>query len=82
MANEQIVAELQALKAEPGFQMHWQERVQHVIDALTIPPASPPPPPLPDVVLPPPLTPPPPVETAKSKTTTAAHVTPAKTKGK
>ena len=74
MANEQIVAELQALKAEPGFQMRWQETIQHAIDAFNAPPP---------VVTPPPPPPAPPAEEApKAKVTTAAAVAPPKMKGK
>ena len=77
MANEQIVAELQALKAEPGFQFRWQEIVQRAIDAFMAPAVPEPSPP-----------PPPPVEEAveekapKGKATTAASTAPAKMKGK
>ncbi len=94
MTNEQAIAELQALKGAPGFQQHWQERVQKIIDHLSAP------------VMPPTEIKAPepgwegdteqsfPDHKAKhkempaahvpqaSKVTTAAHVTPAKTKGK
>jgi hypothetical protein len=41
MTNEQAIAELQALKGAPGFQQHWQERVQKIIDHLSAPPTPP-----------------------------------------
>ena len=92
MTNEQAIAELQALKGAPGFQQHWQERVQKVIDHLSAPPPAPEPAKdpgwegdteqsfpdhkakhkeMPAAHVP-----------QASKVTTAAHVTPAKTKGK
>jgi hypothetical protein len=90
MANEHIIAELQALKAEPGFQMRWQETVQRVIDELSPPPppvaaAPPPPPPEPIVEKVEEEAPKPKVTHAAHaapKVTHAAHTAPAKTKGK
>ncbi len=84
-SKEHAIAELRALKAAPGMQMHWQEKIDGIIAELNAP--APPPPTLPKMD----------VETEKeavkkadapkweapkSKVTTAAHVMPAKTKGK
>jgi hypothetical protein len=80
MTNEEVIAELQALKGAPGFQQHWQERVQKIIDHLS----APPPPPVQDVE--------PTMEEwegdteqssePKAKHKTAPHTAAAKTKGK